>query len=149
MTDIQFYHLSAPLERVLPKLLEKSLAGGFRAVVKLPSEEKAENMSALLWTYDPDSFLPHGTAKDGQSEQQPVFLTATDENPNHADLMIVTDGTEPDTGQTIKRVLDLVDGNDAEQVSKAQERQRKYAAAGHNVSCIRQTASGGWEKQAA
>lgn len=147
MSDIQFYILNAPLERVLPKLLEKSLAGGFRALVKMASEEKAETMSTLLWTYNPDSFLPHGTAKDGYGEQQPIFLTAADENPNRADLVVITDGTEIEAESAIRRVLDLVEAGDAAGLSAAGARQRKYAAEGHSVSCVRQTPTGGWEKQ--
>jgi DNA polymerase-3 subunit chi len=147
MTDIQFYYLSAPLERVLPKLLEKSLAGGFRARVKFASEEKAENMNTLLWTYNPDAFLPHGTAKDGYGEQQPVYLTAADDNPNRADLIVITDGSKIEEDAGVKRVLDLVESADEAALGSADERQRAYAAQGHSVSCVRQTASGGWEKQ--
>jgi DNA polymerase-3 subunit chi len=63
MTAIAFYHLErAALEAALAKLLEKALAGGFRAVVKAGSEERLEALNAALWTYDQGSFLAHGSA---------------------------------------------------------------------------------------
>ncbi len=62
MTEIRFYHLlDQRLERVLPQLLEMSLARGWRVVVQATSEERIEALDAHLWTYRDDSFLPHGT----------------------------------------------------------------------------------------
>jgi len=149
MTEIQFYHLtSSPLERALPKLLEKAVQGGFKVLVLMESEEKTEWMNNLLWTYDPASFLPHGTAKDGYETLQPVYLTAKDENPNFADLMVVTNNTAQDVKDNFRRMLDIFDGNDETATSRARARWKQYQSDGHNVSYIKQNAAGGWEKQA-
>jgi DNA polymerase-3 subunit chi len=149
MTDIQFYHLtSTPLERALPKLLEKAVQGGFRTLVLMESEAKAEAMNNQLWTYDPASFLPHGTAKDGHKESQPVYITASEENPNKADLLVVTDGSELELGESFRRVLDVFDGNDEPVVAKARARWKKYQGEGHSVSYVKQNDAGGWEKVA-
>ena len=150
MTDIQFYHLtSTSFDRALPKLLEKALQGGFRALVLMASEEKAEAMSNTLWTYDPASFLPHGTAKDGYDMQQPIYLTAQEDNPNQADLLVVTDGSVLELDNSFKRVLDMFDGNDEAAVADARARWKKYQNAGHNVVYVKQSPTGGWEKQSA
>ena len=67
MTEVLFYHLGRqPLDRVLPGLLEKTLERGWRAVVQAGSRERVEALDTLLWTYADDSFLPHGTARDGR-----------------------------------------------------------------------------------
>ena len=51
MTDINFYHLTArPLEWALPKLLERTLAAGKRAVVIAGTEERVSDLNAHLWT---------------------------------------------------------------------------------------------------
>jgi DNA polymerase-3 subunit chi len=150
MTDIQFYHLtSAPLERVLPKLLEKALQGGFKALVLMESEARVESMNTALWTYDPASFLPHGSAADGHAAEQPIYLTASEGNPNHANLLVVTDGSELELDGQCRRLLDIFDGNDEQMVAKALARRNKYQAEGHAVSYIRQNPAGGWEKQSA
>ncbi|HOT83164.1 MAG TPA: DNA polymerase III subunit chi, partial [Candidatus Defluviicoccus seviourii] len=59
MTEVAFYHLqAAPLDQVLPRLLEKTLAAGKRAVVIAGSRARAEALATVLWTYRPDSWLP-------------------------------------------------------------------------------------------
>jgi len=49
MTEIGFYHLQrSPLERALPKLLEKVLEAGKRAVVVARSDERVEQLNGIL-----------------------------------------------------------------------------------------------------
>ena len=51
MAEILFYHLlRQPLEAVLPSLLERSLARGWRAVVHAPSAERLQALDDHLWT---------------------------------------------------------------------------------------------------
>ena len=149
MTDVGFYHLQrTPLEQALPKLLEKVLGAGLRAVLKAGSEERVEALNSLLWTYDQRGFLPHGSRKDGHAEAQPVWLTDLEENPNGAKVLILTDGASADSVADYDRCLDMFDGNDPEAVEAARERWKAYKAAGHTVTYWQQTERGGWEKKA-
>ena len=148
MTDIGFYHLQKwPLERALPKLLEKILDAGKRAVVVAGSEERVEALNALLWTYDPNSFLPHGSARDGNALEQQVWLTAEGENPNGADFLVLTDGAASDHVANFERCFELFDGNDDAAVAGARRRWTAYNEAGHTVTYHQQTDRGGWEKK--
>ncbi len=135
MTDIRFYHLTrVSLEQALPELLEKTLERNWRAVVMAGSEERIESLAQHLWTYKPDSFLPHGTAKDGHSEMQPVWMTVADERPNNADILFLTDGaTSVKTGD-YQRVCDIFDGNDPESLSAARGRWKEYQQQGHELT---------------
>ena len=82
MTTIQFYHLiTTPLERALPKLLEKAVAGGYKVLLVTSSDEQVEHLNQMLWTYDPGSFLPHGSVKNGNVEKQPILITTLDSLP--------------------------------------------------------------------
>lgn len=147
MTTIQFYHLTTTsLERALPKLLEKALSGGLRVLVRTASEESAERLSQLLWTYDPNSFLPHGTAKDGHSEAQPIYLTAREENPNAARVLCLSEGVTPADFDGFDKVLDLFDGQDEAAVTAARVRWKHWEQAGYGLAYFKQTAQGGWEK---
>lgn len=147
MAEIHFYHLtSTPLERVLPKLLEKAVQGGFRSIVRVESEEKAEWMNNMLWTYDPNSFLPHGSTKDGFVEQQPIYITSGEDNPNNANLLIVTDHSEFPSGAAYDRVIDIFDGSDIQLTTQARERWKKYKAAGHALEYRQQAENGSWIK---
>jgi DNA polymerase III chi subunit, HolC len=76
-TEVYFYHLERrSLEQTLPTLLQLSLKRGWRAVVQAASEERVEALNTLLWTYDEESFLPHGSARDGNASAHPIYLTA-------------------------------------------------------------------------
>ena len=147
MTEIRFYHLqSMPLDRALPKLLEKVLASGARAVILLGSEERVAQIDGALWTYDPNSFLPHGTARDGRPEDQPAWITAEDENPNGARVLILADGTGSSHVTEFEKCLDVFDGNDADAVAAARERWRGYKASAHQVTYWKQDDSGRWHQ---
>ena len=61
MTDILFYHLQRqPLEAVLPTLVEKSLARGWRVAIEGPDAGRLTALGDHLGVWRDDSFLPHG-----------------------------------------------------------------------------------------
>jgi len=149
MTDIGFYHLTrTPLDRALPKLLEKVIAAGKRAVVRAGSGERVEFLNTALWTYEPSSFLPHGTAKEGEAARQPIWLTDSDENPNSAQILVLTDGAIVKDVGAYERCLEMFDGRDQQAVEAARSRWRDYKDGGHQLTYWQQTESGGWEKKA-
>ena len=149
MTEVGFYHLlHLPLERALPKLLEKALERGHRAIVLAGSPERIEDLNNVLWTYDERSWLPHGTAADGPAGEQPVFLTVEDENPNGADVLVAVDGRTPATAEGFSRIIDMFDGRDETMVAAARQRWRGYLDQGFDLTYWQQTGTGGWEKKA-
>lgn len=148
MSDIGFYHLTqSPLERALPKLLEKVHASGARAVVLAGSEERVAALDSVLWTYDQASFLPHGTPRDGEAEAQPIWITTQDENPNGATILVLTDGAQSANVAAFERCLEMFDGNDPEALATARDHWRSYTADGHTLTYWQQTERGGWEKK--
>ena len=148
MSEIGFYHLrTMPLERALPRLLERALAEGHRILVVAGSDERVRDLDALLWTYSDASFLPHGTARDGHAARQPVFLAAADESPNDATMLVLVDGVASRRLGAFKRVCDLFDGNDPASVEAARQRWRAAQADGHELTYWQQT-DAGWEKRA-
>ena len=149
MTDIGFYHLTrSTLEQALPRLLEKAHASGARTVVMTGSEERTKALDTILWTYDQNAFLPHGTARDGNPEEQPIWITHEDENPNGADILVLTDGAVSGRVADFARCLEMFDGNDDDAVSKARERWKAYSTAGHRLTYWQQSPAGRWEEKA-
>jgi len=131
---------------VLPRLLEKTLESDKRAVVMMGSAERVEFLNNVLWTYKKDSWLPHGNAKDGHAELQPIWLTVEDENPNQAAFLFLADGAQSNKMNDYERCFELFDGNDPDAVSAARERWKVYQDAGHGVTYWSQNDQGGWEK---
>jgi DNA polymerase-3 subunit chi len=155
VTEVGFYQLGGhlggtALERALPKLLERALAEGYRIVVMAGSPERVDHLDTLLWTYDEASFLPHGSARsglaDGQAAAQPIWLTAIEENPNNAQMLVLTDGVRAAGLALYARCCDMFDGGDEGAVAAARERWRDAKAAGHSLAYWEQTAKG-WEKR--
>jgi len=143
MTEVRFYHLThTQLEQALPELLEKTLERNVRAVVMTGSAERAEALTQHLWTYKPDAFLPHGTAKDGNAEDQPVLITPEDERPNGATFLFLTDGASSAKLKEYARVCDLFDGNDPSAVAAARQRRSTAKKEGHALSYWQQTEKG-------
>lgn len=146
---VDFYHLQKwPLERALPQLLGKVRQAGHRAVVVAASQDRVESLSHVLWTFDPNSWLAHGTAKDGHPADQPVWLTDQAENPNSATVLVLTDGMTSEDLANYERCLDLFDGNDSDAVSAARERWSAARDIGHELHYWQQTNRGGWEEKA-
>jgi DNA polymerase III subunit chi len=148
MTEIRFYHLQrTALEAALPPMLEKTLERGQRAVVMAGSEERVEHLADRLWTYNDRSFLPHGSARDGHADMQPVWLTTADENPNGAQVLFLTDGTTSGQVADYELCVELFDGNDESAVQAARARWTAYKAAGHRLTYWQQSAAGRWEQK--
>ena len=149
MTEVRFYHLTrGSLEDVLPRMLDLTLERGKRAVVLLGSAERVEALNAHLWTFDQDSFLPHGSARDGNAARQPVWLTHLDENPNAATYLFVADGAKSEHVGDYERVSEIFDGRDDAAVGDARARWTAYKSAGHAIEYWQQGERGGWEKKA-
>ena len=87
--QVDFYHLAAaPIERVLPSICEKVLAGGERLLV-VAAEDQLARLDEQLWTYAGDAFLPHGRTG---GEGQPILLSSEPMALNGAANIALADG---------------------------------------------------------
>ena len=136
---------------MLPGLLERALQRGWRAVVQGASEERIAALDEYLWTYSDESFLPHGSAREGDPETQPVFLTTGFENPNGARVRFLIEGAEIapvlERNESYDRLMLLFDGNDAEALAAARAQWADLKARGHALSYWQQSTDGRWEKR--
>jgi len=146
--EVLFYHLERqPLERVLPALLELTLARGWRAVVQSGSAERLEALDLALWTYNDESFLPHGVQRDGDAGRQPIYLTTGDETPNGAGVRFLVDGAAMAAFEGFSRIVCIFDGRDPEATASARAQWKAARDAGCAVTYWRQSDTGRWEKQ--
>lgn len=155
MTELLFYHLERdPLERVLPPLLERSLARGWRCIVEAPSTERLEALDHLLWTYRDESFLPHAREGAAPAERQPILLTSQPGNPNRAHVRFYVDGARLSDCEGYERLVYLFDGGDDHAVQTAREMwkwaqaQTEAQTQAFEVTYWRQSSAGGWERKA-
>jgi DNA polymerase-3 subunit chi len=152
--QIWFYQLrDAPLERVLPVLIERALDRGWKCVVQAASIELLGEIDDLLWTYSDASFIAHATAQEGDGEWQAVYLTHATDNPNQAAARFFVEGAavapalEDKQAQCYQRCLVLFNGGDQEQLENARRQWAELKAAGHDLAYFREEADGQWRQK--
>ena len=133
------------MEKALPKLLEKVLEKESRAVV-LTLPERLKGLNDGLWTYRPNSFLPHATKEEGRPEDQPIWLTEALENPNQSSYLLTTGGMPLPDLAGFDHCLYIFDGNiDVElQVARQSWKKAKDLAM---PKYWQQTPEGSWEEK--
>ena len=151
MPVIWFYQLQRrSLEQVLPNLVERTLQRGWRAVVQAKTQERLAAIDDLLWTYAEDSFLPHGSAGDGDAGLQAVWLTLGADNPNGAQIRFLVEGVEaePFAEADYDRLIVLFDGRDDEFLAQARAQWKNLRERNANLAYWAETEEGGWRQQA-
>lgn len=150
MTEVLFYHLQGQkLEGVLPPLLEKSLARGWRVIVQGATEERIEALDAHLWTFRDDGFLPHGTWREQDAASQPVLLTVNEGNSNAAQVRFLIDGAQmPTAPEDYERIVLVFDGDDADAVAAARAQWTDAKARGLAATYWQPDANGRWQQKA-
>lgn len=148
MTEVRFYHITrGGVATALPQLISKGLQTGRRIVVRVADDVTAEKIANDLWTFDPDTFIPHGTKSDGNAALQPVWITPASDNPNNANMLLAVGANDYGTIDNIELICDLFDGNDDANVTAARARWKTLQAAGHTLTYWQQGETG-WEKKA-
>ena len=153
MTETLFYHLERrSLDDVLPNLVTRTLERGQRVLIKADSADRASAIDNLLWTYDEQSFLPHGQVGDGDAARQPVLITTEDANANAAQVLFLVGGAEPlpwsgvEAG-ALARIVLMFDGRNADSLTRARAAWKEAKAAGHDATYWKEMPSGKFEKQ--
>ena len=151
MTEIRFYHLQRQsVEQALPALLKKALDGGHKIMVHGRDSKHISNLDKHLWTYHPDSFLPHGTENDPDPERQPILLTTQTSAPNQASVRIEL--AELDAENPGSESLICLMFEDWDEKTKASARDAwkalKDKDGQYSLSYWQQSESSGWEQKA-
>lgn len=149
MTEILFYHLTeSKLEDALPPLLDRCVERGWRVVVQTSDDERRDMLDNQLWTYRDDSFLPHGTDTTEFSGDQPILLTAGEDNANNATVRFIIDGAVPPPVGGYERVVFMFDGYDQAQLEGARAHWKVLKGEGHTLTYWQQNQDGRWVKKA-
>ena len=108
--QVDFYHLTlTPLQRALPRIAEKIIGSGERLLVVAQSEDQIATIDRDLWTYDAESFLPHGKLGDGFDESQPILIARDVNAANGARNVAFADGIWRDEAFDFDRAFHFFD----------------------------------------
>lgn len=149
MTDISFYQVMesvpASVDKTLPSILNKILKSGKNVVIKCPNIERMERIDDSLWSFQTSSFMPHGTMEDNFKEKQPIYLTTEDENPNHAEYLILISGAVSEDFASYERVFDMFEASEIQQ-QNARTRWKDLKSKGYPLSYFANE-NGSWIKK--
>jgi DNA polymerase III subunit chi len=146
MAAVGFYHLTrSTLEQALPRLLERTLAAGQRALVLTPDDTSRDALNEALWQQP--GWLPHGVEADGDADLQPIWIAAGPEAPNGARYLFLTHGASTDRIGDFDRVFDLFDGTRDDVLRAARLRWKAAKDGGLEVTYWQQTEKG-WQQKA-
>ncbi|MBM3603473.1 MAG: DNA polymerase III subunit chi [Alphaproteobacteria bacterium] len=143
-----FYHLTrSPAEALLPVLLTKALAAGWRVELRGPDAARLDRLDQQLWLGD--GFLPHGMAGGSHDARQPILLTVSgQEAGNSPSCLMALDGVEvaPAEALALDRTCILFDGGDAVATGRARDQWRVLTGGGIEAEYWSEE-SGRWERK--
>lgn len=143
-----FYHLQrTTLERAVGPLLEKCLERGWRVLAVSPDAARRAALDEALWTYDDQSFLPHGQAEAEGLEpaEQPILISKEVDNQNSAAVALLIDGVDLPIDAPYERCMVMFDDGDGATRQKARE-QFKAAKDAGLVARYFQQSGRGWKE---
>lgn len=144
--EYRFYHLTqTSLENALPQLLQRTLDKGWRAVVVTDSDERVEHLNQHLWTYDPGSFLAHGTKKDGDAPHHPIWLCTDEVYENDANVLFLMDGMVAKNPNSFELICIIFDGLDPLSVQSARTYWKELKSTNSCKLTYWQQTESGWE----
>jgi DNA polymerase-3 subunit chi len=103
---VDFYYLTrSPLDRVLPRIAQRLHDDGERLLLLSDDADQRRHLDMLLWTYAPDSFLPHAEAGAGDDGLQSVLIAPEPTGANAARNVAIVDGRWRDDALTFDRAF--------------------------------------------
>ena len=116
MTQIDFYILQQdnPIARLhfACRLSEKAINRNHHIVIAMQDEAQANTLSEYLWSFKPESFLPHHLQTE-TATSSPIILLWDDDKGNqdadpYHDILINLRGDIPQWFSRFKRVMEIV-----------------------------------------
>jgi DNA polymerase-3 subunit chi len=137
MARADFYLIGKPRFREQPLLLVCELAhkasdAGLPMLVLCASDAQAEQLDDLLWSFDPDAYVPHQiVGADEDEDEVPVLIAA----PEHDVPLrpLVLNLREAAVPEGFERVLEVVPADDSAR-GPLRERWKQYQSRGLDLA---------------
>lgn len=136
MPRADFYLIDKPRFRAEPLLLvcelaKKAFASEQPTLVLARSQDQAEALDELLWSFDDNAFIPHQIAGDDDDAITAVLIVPP--GAAAADRPLVINLRDACAPGLFERVLEVVPADEAERAG-SRERWKTYKAAGFDVA---------------
>lgn len=137
MAEVSFYLLASTgmqeRYRYACKLIEKAYRSGCFCYVLTDSEQQSHTLDELLWTFRPNSFIPHEIYLGQLPEFANTILIGSQPAPAQWQKLILNLAANPPADLTnTERVLEILDNNESlKQLGR--QRYRYYQQLGLNL----------------
>ncbi len=113
MTEFAFYKTSdSRVDEAFYVLAQKALERHLNSVVIFETKEALKDISIMLWSKKPESFLPHSIERDNLGNDSPIYLTTKEDNPNKAEIIFSPEGVLIKKSKNWKRCIYIFDQDD-------------------------------------
>lgn len=133
---VDFYLLASELpdarSMVACRLLEKAYIRGHRIYVHCETQQDAEFLDDLLWSFRDDSFVPHNLLGEGPEPPPPVQIGFGKEPRGFNDILLNLAHDIPLFHHKFKRIMELVSNVDAEK-EQSRVHYKEYRSKGYEL----------------
>ncbi|PUA29781.1 MAG: DNA polymerase III subunit chi [Cellvibrio sp. 79] len=134
MTKVDFYVLPEATSEArwlfACKLAEKVQRMGMRVLIAVDSEADARQLDELLWTFKPESFVPHQLINGDKPSS--VEITFGDQAGDHQGLLLNLSNTIPAWFSRFERVSEVVI-QEQQMLATSRERYSFYKSRGYPI----------------
>ena len=149
--QLSFYHLTkTALEEAIPKLMEKLLESGGRAVINFSSDDMMQNIDKKLWSVGGTRFIPHATDAEDFQEDHPIILSKNYEAQNNPNFLVLTQpiSVNEETLNNFERCLILFNGKSENELSVARSLWKKFSEnQNYTLKYFLQNEKGVWQEK--
>ena len=122
MTEFAFYKTSNfRVDETFYVLVQKALEKNLNSVVIFETKEALKDISIMLWSKKPESFLPHSIERDNLSNDSPIYLTTREENPNKSQIIFSPESALVKKSKNWKRCIYIFDHDDNSSFDRLKE----------------------------
>ena len=122
MTEFAFYKTSNfRVDETFYVLAQKALEKNLNSVVIFETKEVLKDISIMLWSKKPESFLPHSIERDNLSNDSPIYLTTREDNPNKSQIIFSPEGVLVKKSKNWKRCIYIFDHADISTFDRLKE----------------------------
>ncbi len=124
--------------RFVCQLTDKAWHQGYRVYIHTISKEQANELNDLLWTFKPESFLPHDLHPDDSPSIAPIRIGYGDLIAENMTLLINLTETSPGFYEQFQRIAEIIiDTPSAREAGRTRYRfyrEEKYELKMHEIS---------------
>lgn len=136
MPRIDFYILPdqnrLSLQKFACRLADKAYQQGNRILIQTENAEESRVVDDMLWTFNDDSFLPHGLDDESATSEQPIVITHGNSQHENFQTMINLSSITPVDATKFDRIAEIVN-QEAERKQTGRKHYKVYKDQGYEL----------------